>query len=556
LRFATCSDEVRNNERASQSGGEALQNIFFRPPLVTRLVAAFTLRLMGRSGDSLASKLDIGEAATANPPGDRPPGWLQRFATGLFAAVLAIYFGLVRLGQWQADEYDYFSRLREGAGQAFATRIRWSPRPLGELLYLVYGLVANRLRQPLTGWFLGLLWIGFLICACATAWGTGKSERRLSALLAGLALAAAFLTSGPLFQVFYWPAGAVAYLTTLAATLLLSLQIFYGRLSSSRGRWICGGCLLVAALSSEIGAILAVCFAGLQAAGLLFWRERRERAVTWWLLPGAAAVGVLLWAATHRLPVSESAFITTTTALHNPLQSAAVAGGQLVLEILGWSSGAKRASSAIVSLIARLALAAGVALLWPRPDHQSQSEPASHRHRLLMLGTAFLVACFASLFASYLHFGNAGGERYETLRRCWMVMAYVAVVTAFGAARLQSRQPRARQLAPALLLVGVLLPWHVSPLLREYAAYARVRQAIEQTFQSGYQQGSEQMVLVNPPPGGVITPAILAPRSYSRTSQAPEFNYAGYILTYFGKQVLVVPAAEPQRPKATAPPAP
>ena len=137
---------------------------------------------MGRPGDSLASKTDIGVVATANAPGDRQARWMDRIAIGLFAAVIALYFGLVPLGQWQADEYDYFSRLREGVGRAFATRIRWSPRPLGEAIYLLYGLVANRFHQPLTGWFLGMLWIGFLICACGTAWAAGKSERRCSTL--------------------------------------------------------------------------------------------------------------------------------------------------------------------------------------------------------------------------------------------------------------------------------------------------------------------------------------------------------------------------------------
>lgn len=92
--------------------------------------------------------------------------------------------------------------------------------------------------------------------------------------------------------------------------------------------------------------------------------------------------------------------------------------------------------------------------------------------------------------------------------------------------------------------------------MREYAAYTRVREAIEQTFQLGYQQSSEQMVFINPPPGGVITPAALAPGTYACRSQASEFNYAGYVLTYFGKQVLIVPPAEPRVPKATEPPAP
>ena len=498
---------------------------------------------MGRSGDSLASRNDAHMAANVSAPGERRSCSADGIVAGLFSVILALYFGLVPLGQWQADEYDYFGRLRDGVGRAFSARMTWSPRPLSETVYLAYGLLANQLHRPLTGGFLSLLWVGFLACACATALTLDNSERRLPVLLTGLGLAAAFVTSGPLFQVFYWPAGSAAYLTTLAATLPLFLQVLHRGPSSGGGPWLCGLCLLFAALSSEMGAMLALCFTGLEAVSLLMGRGLRGRSITWWLVPGVAAVAVLVWAATHRLPVSESAFSVSSAALHNPLQSATAAGGRLVLEIVGWSSGVRHAWSVVANLISRLALAVGIALLCP--NHRAQSQTAGSLRRLMVLCAALLAACFASLFASYLHFGGPGGERYETLRRCWIVMAYAAAITVFGASRLQRWQPRmARCFAPALLLLGVLLPWHLSPLVHEYAAYNEVRRATEQTFQSGYQQGKE-MVFVNPPVGGVITPATLAPGKYTPDSQASEFNYAGYILRYFGKQKLIVSPSTP-----------
>lgn len=498
---------------------------------------------MARSGDSIASRTDDRVGTSASAPDERRSCSTEGIVAGLFVVILALYFGLVPLGQWQADEYDYFGQLRGGIGQAFAVRMTWSPRPLSETLYLAYGQLANHLHQPLTGEFLGLLWVGFLICACATALTPGTSERRLPGLLTGLGLAAAFVTSSPLFQVFYWPAGAAAYLTTLAATLLLFVRVLYGGPSPLAGRWLCGLCLSVAALSSEMGAMLAGCFAGLQIIELLTGRQGHEKDVAWWLLPGVAALAVLLWAATHRLPVMESAFSVSSAALHNPLQSAAAALGRLALEIFGWSSGAKHVWSAVASFLSRLALAVGVAMLCP--NSQAQREQGGHRRRLLVLCAALLAACFASLFASYLHFGGPGGERYETLRRCWILMAYVAAISV-GATRLRRWQPRAqRRFAPLLLLIGVLLPWHVSPLMREYTVYRQFRAATEQTFQSGYRQGSEQMVFVNPQPGGVITPATLAPGTYTPDSQASGFNYAGYILRYFGKQTLIISPPPP-----------
>lgn len=511
---------------------------------------------MSPSGDPLIQSHP--GAAPSSPSAEFSGEWpephkLEWLTTGVIAVVVAFYFGLVPLGQWQADEYDYFGRLRQGVAQAFLTRLHWSPRPLGETFYLAYGLLANYCQRPLTGLFLGMLWAGFLLCACATGLTIPDKERRPPALLLGLGLAAAFLTSGPLYQVFFWPAGAVAYLPTLSATLLLSSLILYGRPFSRSGRLLCSVCLLVAALSSEMGAIFAACFALLQALGLAGDRRHHDYEVAWWLVPGVASVAVLSWVATHRFPANEAAFTVSSAALHRPLRSAAAAGGRLALEIAGWSSGTKHVSIVVVSLLARLAFAAGATLLWRSGRTHSVEEQAGIRRELVVVGGAFLLAALASLFLSYLHFGMAGGERYETLRRCWILMTYVAGMAAFEGRRLQ----RARwRLAPVLLLVGVLVPWHLSPLARQYAAYGQVRDAVKQTFSSGYQRGTREMIFVLPPKGGVITPATPALGSYTLTSHSSGSNYAVYLLRYFGKHELEVFPAQTDTTPSTGSPVP
>jgi len=510
---------------------------------------------MSRSGRSLAAnsgdREQVRSRTTPNAKGARPLEWA---GAGVFLAILTLYLGLIPLGQWQADEYDYFGRLKTGAWQAFIERLNWSPRPIGEMLYLGYGLLANQFRRPLTGWFLGLLWAGFLLCAALTALTTTDRARRLPTLMIGLMLAAACLTSGALSQVFYWPAGAVAYLTTLSATLLVSLQVLDGRLSYRTGQTICCLALLVAALSSEMGAIFTACFALFYAAKTV---KRWTRAssdhmqTSWWLLPGAASLLVLLWVVTHRLPVSETEFALQSPALHNPLQSAASAATKLVLEIAGWSSGMKHPASAVVNVMARLCLAAGVAVLWRSSRTQPTSKELSPSRTLLPFVAVLLAACFLSLFASYLHFGDAGGQRYETLRRGWILMAYVALTVSFGAA-LPRRRRKGLELTPILLLAGVLLPWHVSPLVRQYSRYGDVLDAVKQTFESGYAPG-EEMIFVVPASGGVITPATLASGTYTGTSQTPGSDYARYILRYFGKERLVVLGAEPRKPLTVQP---
>jgi hypothetical protein len=504
---------------------------------------------MSPSGDPLTDFHPGGvhpssSAELSGPPqGSRKPEWL---AVAITAFLFALYFGLAPLGEWQADEYEYFSRLRQGVGRAFATRLRWSPRPLGESVYLAYGLLANYFHRPLTGGFLGLLWVWFAVCACASACGKSR-ERRMSVLLLGLGLAAAFLTSGPLFQVFYWPAGAVAYLPTLSATLLLFVQILYGRQWFRHGRLVCCLCLLVAALSSEMGAVFTASFALLQMANALWLRRPTaehdgESYVGYWLIPGIIACAVLLASALHRLPVSETAFTVASPQLDSPWASALAACRSLARELVGLDSNTRHRWLAFLGVLSRLLIAMGVALLWTGSRAGQQPKDEATRRQIIVIAAAFLIASLASLFASYLHFGSAAGERYETLRRCWILMTYAATAVLIVQSRRTSLASKRSvfRIGPVLLIAGMLLSWHVSPLIRQYSFYRNMACTAGKNFESGLETGAEPMVFVLHPTNGVITPAELAPGVYTRTTQASGFNYAGYMLDYFGKQRMLV----------------
>ena len=473
---------------------------------------------------------------------------LDFVAVGTLFGIIVVYLGLVPLGQWQSDEYDYFGKLRHGIGSAVAARLWWSPRPVSEFLYGAYGLLANYFHRPFIGSFLACLWLGLLLCACATAIQgcLGKRTTPLPDLLIGLGLAAAFVTSGPLFQVFYWPAGAVAYLPTLSVTLLLFLQVSSGALSTPRGRWLCGVCLMVAALSTEIGAILAVCFGFLEIADASLSPRGKGRAypgtILWWLLPVIAGVAVLWWAAAHRIPVPGSGLSVGLGQGEDATTRATAAARELVLELLGFSTQAKQPLSAIPTLLSRVLIGVGVALLWSRRNGGSSTEGKRTQRQLIMLACALIGACFGALFATYPQFGLAGSERYETLRRCWMLMTFPAVAGVVlqahrGRRLLPNLSP---SFGPILLIIGVLLPWHVSPLQREYPVYSAVLRATRRNFQSGYQRDAQQMTFVVPPNRGVITPQTLEPGAYTPTAPPTQNNYAGNVLAYFGKEVLVV----------------
>jgi hypothetical protein len=498
---------------------------------------------------------------TSHREGGKVAQWM---AVGLLAAIGLLYAGLVPLGQWQADEYDGFSRLNQSIWQMFAARMLWTLRPW-EALFVGYGLLVNRLHQPLTGWFLGALWAGFLFCACATAIG-GQGRRRLAVLLSGLALAVAFLTSGPLYQLFYWPVATVVYLPILSATLLLFVQTLWGRQSSRRGRLVSGACLVAAALGGELGATFVICYAMLQALAAFWFRKKasevgKGRHSLYWLLPGLLAMSVMGVASMHRLTASEGFFTVASPQLHHPVASAVAALRSLALEVVGLDANTANKWLVVPRVLSRLLLAIGVALVWARSAGDREARGTDSRNQMVVTGAAFLVASLAVLFGGYLHFGTSTGERLETLRRGWILMAYVAaavVTVRWGAMQRMSQARSVAIFAPVLIIAGVMMPWHVSPLVRQYETYNNTACTTARNFDSGLQPDSAAMTLVLLPTHGVITPLGLEPGEYTRGVQGDSFKeaYAQYVLEYFGKQNLTVVANRPCRPIATGQPGP
>jgi hypothetical protein len=476
--------------------------------------------------------------------GSRTPSFttvVEWFALVVAGAIFVAYAGLIPLGQWQADEFNYFASLQQGLLPAFLARLQWSPRPVAELLLGAYGTAANHAHRPLTALLLAPLWTALLLSALAVP--LHEYRRRVSIYLATIALLAGFLTGGPIFEVFYWPAAAVAYLPTLSATLWLVLLTLGGGSSSPSMRRAILACLIIAALTSEVGAIFVACYCAMQAGVAILLRlSRRQTLVTWhlqlgWILPGILAVGVLLASASNRLIVVEESTVASAS-LNHPAASALFAARRLLEEILGFAAGVPRASSALAGFLASLLLAMGFALLWSRASSGNRYV----RREALIIVAALVVAAWVSLAASYYHFGHAGGQRYETLRRCWMLLVFAAIaVIACGSERCRPicLRMQAWRLGPIFLLAGVLLPWHASPLLREYSGYHTTTACVAQTFKSGFASGPAMIFLV-PRFGGVLTPATLAPGSYSPSAPHTEYDFAAYILRYFSKQLMVV----------------
>ena len=482
-------------------------------------------------------------------------GWAALVALVL---IILLYAGLIPLGQWQADEYDDFGKLAGMGWPALWQRLEWSPRLFSELIFHAYGFMVNYLRRPLIAPFLGLLWCGPLVSALYTAWQSSRESpghSRLPELLAGFGLLAAFLTSGPLFEVFYWPAGAVAYLPTLSATLLLFLQTANGRLALPEGRRLAALCLTIAALSSEMGATWVVAYAfvaGVARAAQAATRKRKQTEVEgghaiWLWLPALLAVAVLAIVRLNRFHAAEEPVRVLSATLSHPLASAWAAERQLLQEILGWTPRYHRWMGLSPRLVAELLVASGAALCLS----QSGKPLARARSGVFVFSLSLLLACFLTLAAAYLHFGAAVGERHEIIRNCWIQLSLTGIALGWlSSPKLEAwRQgSTAFRIAPVLLVAGVLAVWHVKPLFREYSVYGPVAEAIERNFRSGFQPGRREMVFVPPPNRGVITAATIAPGTYARS--APGSDYAGYMLNYFEKEILVVRPAGSNDPSA------
>jgi len=466
------------------------------------------------------------------------------WAAGVFlAGVLLSYAGLIGLGQWSPDEYDDFASFAQNGWNAFWHRLQWSPRPFSETAFYAYGCLVNLLHRPLIASFLGVLWAGFFVAGLFTAWQMHREHRDeplWPCLLVTLSFMASFVTGGGLTEVFYWPAGAVAYLTTLSVTLLLFLQVATGRLSNRGGRLLASFCLAIAASSSEAGAAFVLAFALVQVVQLILVRagsaadQTNRLPVLWWMVPTLLSVLLIAVVGSNRYHVVEEPTILTAASVGHPLLSLLAASRKLLLEIVGWESYGRTQLSG--RLLAEMLLAVGVGMSWRLFSSPRKKPP----RQIAGLIATFLLASLFTLAAEYVHFGTAVGERHETIRRCWILMSAAGLgILGFSSPvmqRLRSR-PFSNVLAPLLLCAAIFPVWHVKALLREYQIYVAVRHTTERNFQSGYSAGGA-MTYDWPPFRGVLSPSQPEPGVY--TSESPNAAYPLYILRYFNKQTLVV----------------
>ncbi len=425
----------------------------------------------------------------------------------LAATILLLHVALLPEAHWQGDDFlgaafarDFRSRF------LWVARIgRWSPRPFSEILFYGFLRTAETLRQPVTVPFLALLW-SMLLASTLVTCRAGAIR-----ILIGLATCCLFLLGHPVAEMFYWPAGAVAYLSTLAATSLALFLLVDGRAEGAGGALAVSASLVTCAASSESGALAIVPLALALAAA---WPDRRCAPL---LLAPLLVTGFVVWTlATHRLGPA----VGQAAPLRHLLRSL-------------WPMPLALLNDVRSSWAARLLFALGVRWCWPLVERSRAPHPA-----LPAFAAALAAGAAATISAALFQTDNLCCERQDTLRQGWVILAIVAL--AVWSTRRWAVRPRLTRLGPATLLAACLLG--AAPRLPGFIGDFRLMPAIIATdhgnWRAGRAPGTSAMLFRLPPAAAIAGAPILPPGRYAEPAENAWFAHG--IMSFFGKRSLVI----------------
>jgi hypothetical protein len=321
-----------------------------------------------------------------------------------------------------------------------------------------------------------------------------------------------FLSGNQPTEMFYWPAGAVAYVLTLAGVVALLVP-------GEAPRWRAAA-LLLAAGTSEVGALFTLCYGG--GIGLLaVARPASRRHFAWLSAPVVLAVAAMALVATGRLPMTEILVSPGSPAGHLGA-SVAAALSQWRLEAWGVT---------LPAALSHLLIYAGVVAVF------AAAEPPARGAWPWLLALAALAASAGSLVAAELHFGTGCCERHLALRHCLDLVACAAAGMGLAPpggrlARLRARWP---SVAMTALAAFVFLP-ELPKLRHDQALQGRVRTARAIAWASGHAEG-EAMTLPLPPAGDIVHGPGFLPGSYAIDGGPSPVQWP---MLYFGKRRMTI----------------
>jgi hypothetical protein len=455
----------------------------------------------------------------------------------LCAVVIVAHAMLLPLGKWEGDEFIQLALLgRDGLAQVAVRVFGWSPRPVSEMLIWAYSHLVAWRGAPSATTCLAILWLS-LTAALLAAGRAG----RLGAALPLAVIAAALLVAKP-GEMWFWPAGALAYLPAFAGIATACLLSLSPRSGTAHHIATCVA-LLVAAGSAEMGAMFVLLFAGLQTLRWLaawFLPDVAPLEPGWtWLLPGVLAAGVVLVLWSNRGRATEVMAAGATVHDFGASLAAAVPRFQAVL--LGIPAEPNGRMHHWAGLPLKLALFVGFRALLP------PGEPATARQvPSLCLAAALLGAAFASVVFAYRQFGLLCCERHETLRQTLVVLAILALAAALPRAPAPARRGRWTVAGLSAFAAALVLAfWLRLPMLRsDLALTDQTLAARAENWASGRSPG-EVMEFRPEPSTRLANGWAPAPGVYRRQSRDPVRPtdmewYIFAVLLYFDKLELRV----------------
>ena len=433
---------------------------------------------------------------------------LARPAAFVMAAILVLHAALLPEAHWHGDDFICSAFARDGhLAYLWHSRIGgWSPRPLSETVFYCYGRLAAWLQRPLTVPFLALLW-GLLFASTLASMRRNPAWPRV---LVGLAACCLFLLGHPVGEMFYWPAGAVAYVGTLAASSMAVFLLIDGRGHSWPGTIALSASLAACAACSEAGACLGALLA--PALGALRWHKpARALALA---LPGVGVAGFVFWELSRHRMVSAEAVGHMTL-----MQSVRVALPGLWRELhQSWPSG-------LAFLLGTRWCAGRV-----RPGARD----------LIACAIALPLASLVVIAAAWHQFGGLCCERHESLRQCWTVLALAAMGTA--SVRAWPVGPRVAGLGPAALLIACLIGMvpRLPPILHDMRLMGEVTATRRRDWRNGLDI-SEAMQFRLPRPTAIAGSVGIPPGTFAEPATS-SWTAHGLMQFFHKRRIEILPA--------------
>jgi hypothetical protein len=480
-------------------------------------------------------------APTAQRRHGPPPALALLLLSVLSLVIIGLYFGLLRAGRWQSDEYQLFFNQQRYGLHIFPARLLYSPRPFSEALIFLYGVAVEHMRRPLVATFLAALWSACLLAVVLAACQTMLATR--TALLAAVALSltifAFVLVSSDVTEMFYWPVAAAAYVPMLSAAIVLVFQL-NAPLTPAR-KSICAAALCVAATAHDMGAALAVGFALCIGLATVHGRVLRKEVaagwgILWWLVPAMLGLGVLATDIISRVPV-DVAFQSAQPYTGHVVASVGAGLIGFGLDVVTFNE-ASGWPAILLCLASRIMLAVGAALLL----RACVPGPAGVNRLHMVLFGALAFAGLFSIAAAYHDYGKFCCERQSTARGGFIdLMFIIAALILLSLARWQPGRAGALWVG-ALLLVLSLAPAGLA-LPKIKTEYGMLNWAVtgrNRSWASGSAAGTTAMQFFLPPdsPRALINGTGIDVGTYPVDPRSQ--SLVDSIGRYFGKRTVIV----------------